>query len=291
MYKKLLKTAVAITALVGVLAAGTVSFAAEEYTVQSDDSLAKIADRFYGDATKWKAIYEANKASVKNPNLIYRGQVLIIPDLTPEEKDTVEANTATNETIPVPPSETEASTPATETEASTPAAETEDSASVADTTTALPAKNVPVGANPVYTDFTGGGYRYTFKSGKWIHCPAAMDSMSEITDAYGVTYREYYGVEGTNEAIMKSVADYIAQNPSSNFASLISQYGNQFVIVTTRGGLWDDSSDYTWFYGIMDCEPEDCVYMFIPGYSFEEGEVEAICNELFDAVSSDIYFN
>jgi len=49
------------------------------YTVVSGDSLSKIAKREYGDAQKWKAIYEANRDKISNPDLIHPGQVLTIP--------------------------------------------------------------------------------------------------------------------------------------------------------------------------------------------------------------------
>ena len=50
------------------------------YIVQSGDSLSKISRKFYGDANKWKQIYEANKDVVKNPDLIQPGWRLRIPD-------------------------------------------------------------------------------------------------------------------------------------------------------------------------------------------------------------------
>jgi nucleoid-associated protein YgaU len=53
--------------------------AARTYTVVSGDSLSKIAKREYGDASKWRAIYEANRDQIKNPDLIHPGQVLNIP--------------------------------------------------------------------------------------------------------------------------------------------------------------------------------------------------------------------
>ena len=49
------------------------------YTVVAGDCLWSIAQKTYGTGTKWGIIYEANKATVKNPNLIYIGQVLTIP--------------------------------------------------------------------------------------------------------------------------------------------------------------------------------------------------------------------
>ena len=49
------------------------------YTVVAGDTLSKIAKREYGDASKWHQIYEANKDTIKNPDLIYPGQTFKIP--------------------------------------------------------------------------------------------------------------------------------------------------------------------------------------------------------------------
>lgn len=49
------------------------------YTVQAGDSLSKIAKREYGDANKWNAIFEANRDTIRNPDLIHPGQVLTLP--------------------------------------------------------------------------------------------------------------------------------------------------------------------------------------------------------------------
>ena len=51
------------------------------YTVVKGDTLWGIAKRFYGDGSKYGAIASANSAVIKNPNLIYPGQVLTIPAL------------------------------------------------------------------------------------------------------------------------------------------------------------------------------------------------------------------
>ena len=50
------------------------------YVVVKGDSLSKIAQRYYGSAAKWPRIYEANREAIKNPDLIYPGQQLRIPD-------------------------------------------------------------------------------------------------------------------------------------------------------------------------------------------------------------------
>ena len=49
------------------------------YVVVKGDSLSKIAKREYGDAAKWRRIYEANQDIIKDPDLIYPGQTLKIP--------------------------------------------------------------------------------------------------------------------------------------------------------------------------------------------------------------------
>ena len=54
---------------------------ARYHTVVSGDWLSKIAATYYGDATKYDAIFEANKPMLKNPDEIYPGQVLRIPNL------------------------------------------------------------------------------------------------------------------------------------------------------------------------------------------------------------------
>ena len=51
------------------------------YTVKSGDSLSKIAKEFYGNAMKYPEIFEANKPMLSDPNKIYPGQVLRIPQL------------------------------------------------------------------------------------------------------------------------------------------------------------------------------------------------------------------
>ena len=50
------------------------------YTVQPGDTLSSIARRFYGNAADWQWIYDANKSVIRNPDVIYVGQVLTLPD-------------------------------------------------------------------------------------------------------------------------------------------------------------------------------------------------------------------
>ncbi len=54
--------------------------AGRSYTVAPGDCLWKIAQKYFGTGSKWDVIYQANASIIKNPSLIYVGQVLVIPD-------------------------------------------------------------------------------------------------------------------------------------------------------------------------------------------------------------------
>lgn len=51
------------------------------HTVESGDTLGKIAKHYYGDAMKYKDIFASNSDILKNPDVIHPGQELIIPNL------------------------------------------------------------------------------------------------------------------------------------------------------------------------------------------------------------------
>ena len=52
---------------------------AVSYTVLKDDTLQKIAKKFYNSYGKWVKIYDANKEKIKNPNFVKPGTILTIP--------------------------------------------------------------------------------------------------------------------------------------------------------------------------------------------------------------------
>jgi nucleoid-associated protein YgaU len=49
------------------------------HEVKSGETLSKLAQRYYGDASLYPKIFEANKDVLKDPNLIRVGQKLRIP--------------------------------------------------------------------------------------------------------------------------------------------------------------------------------------------------------------------
>ncbi len=55
--------------------------AMQTYTVQSGDTLSKIAGKMYKDPDKWKVVYDANRATLGRPENVKAGQMLIIPRL------------------------------------------------------------------------------------------------------------------------------------------------------------------------------------------------------------------
>ena len=52
------------------------------HKVKSNDNLFKISKLYYGDESKWHEIFEANRDNMSDPNSLYVGQELLIPDDT-----------------------------------------------------------------------------------------------------------------------------------------------------------------------------------------------------------------
>jgi hypothetical protein len=50
-------------------------------TAEDGGTLSGIARLFYGEATQWRRIYEANKTTIKNPDIINPGTIIMIPQL------------------------------------------------------------------------------------------------------------------------------------------------------------------------------------------------------------------
>jgi nucleoid-associated protein YgaU len=53
---------------------------ARTYTVVSGDTLWKIAERMYGNGSQYMKIFEANTDLLENPDRIFPGQKLVIPE-------------------------------------------------------------------------------------------------------------------------------------------------------------------------------------------------------------------
>jgi LysM repeat protein len=51
------------------------------YTIERGDTLSGIAKTFYDNAMKYPAIFEANREVIEDPDKIYPGQKIRIPDL------------------------------------------------------------------------------------------------------------------------------------------------------------------------------------------------------------------
>lgn len=50
------------------------------HTVESGETLGKIAKKYYGNASKYQQIFQANTNILDNPDLIHPGQELVIPN-------------------------------------------------------------------------------------------------------------------------------------------------------------------------------------------------------------------
>ncbi len=53
--------------------------ATQWHEVQPGDTLSKIAQKYYGDSSLYQQIFEANRDTLQDPNLIKVGQKLRIP--------------------------------------------------------------------------------------------------------------------------------------------------------------------------------------------------------------------
>ena len=47
--------------------------------VQPGNSLWRIARRVYGEGVRYSVIYQANREQIRNPDLIYPGQIFVVP--------------------------------------------------------------------------------------------------------------------------------------------------------------------------------------------------------------------
>lgn len=72
-------TTVKKTATVQITRPATNAPQTKTYTVKKGDTLWGITKKYYGNGAKYPTIYNANKGKIKNPNLIYVGQVFTIP--------------------------------------------------------------------------------------------------------------------------------------------------------------------------------------------------------------------
>lgn len=52
--------------------------------VEHGDTLPAIARRVYGHASRWPLIFDANRDRLDDPDLIYPGLVLLLPDPPPD---------------------------------------------------------------------------------------------------------------------------------------------------------------------------------------------------------------
>ena len=75
------------------------------YIVRPGDTLASIAQQFYGNSADWPWLYYVNESVVTNPNLIYVGEKLTIPSDPPANAASyapkhAQATTLTSSTVP-----------------------------------------------------------------------------------------------------------------------------------------------------------------------------------------------
>lgn len=60
---------------------GPGSIGARSYTIEQGDTLSAIAKRVYGRASDWQLIFQANRDTLDNPDRIFPGQVITLPEI------------------------------------------------------------------------------------------------------------------------------------------------------------------------------------------------------------------
>src|SRR5690606_41906705 len=60
---------------------GPGSIGARSYTIEQGDTLSAIAKRVYGRASDWQRIFQANRGTLDNPDRIFPGQVITLPEI------------------------------------------------------------------------------------------------------------------------------------------------------------------------------------------------------------------
>ncbi|MEM8697525.1 MAG: LysM peptidoglycan-binding domain-containing protein [Pseudomonadota bacterium] len=64
---------------------GPKRLAEREVEIERGDYLWRIAERFYGEGIRYSVIFSANSELIRDPNLIYPGQVFTVPELVDSE--------------------------------------------------------------------------------------------------------------------------------------------------------------------------------------------------------------
>ena len=94
--KRIVAVVLTVVMLVGLLAMGA---GAATHTVAPGENLSALAQKYLGDRTKWREIYNLNKDLIKDPNVIYVGQVLNVPGEEEPVAPVVEEEATTNAVV------------------------------------------------------------------------------------------------------------------------------------------------------------------------------------------------
>jgi LysM repeat protein len=195
--------------------------ASHNYTVKSGDTLSTIASAAYGQARDWQWLFHENNTKVRNPNLIYPGQVLSVP-----------ANPPANYTLPA--SELPAAPAPAAPAAAAPAASTSSSEGDGASQQAAPAQAAPVQAAPVQAAAAATTYSGTYPGGAFGQCVVARESggnaqVMNSSGHYGLyqfsasTWAAYGGSPGSfgNASVAQQnqvFANALAQGGQSNWS-------------------------------------------------------------------------
>jgi hypothetical protein len=97
----MVRSAVAILAVLILPSFAQAQQAQGTHTVVDDDTLWDLAQRYYQNPYEWRVIFEANRDSIADPNLIYPNEIFVIPGLPGSATAATTTGPTTNATTTV----------------------------------------------------------------------------------------------------------------------------------------------------------------------------------------------
>ena len=220
--------------------------AASYYTVHAGNTLSQIAGKYYHNAGDWPWLYHVNDAAIKDPNLIYAGQVLRIPADPP-------SSAVVDSYIPrhAAPAAT-ASTPATSSSATSSSAGGDDSGAGSQTVTQSASQS---GGGSSGTSGSGSGSSSGGGSGTFSGT-LSCSGLEQLWEAAGGNPADAFmaaeiamAESGGNQYALSPTDDYgyWQINASNGALATFDAFGNARAAITLSqdGTNWDPWTTYT----------------------------------------------
>lgn len=288
MNRKLVKGFIAATVMSTLLTAqGMVTHAevgAEStYTVASGDCLSSIARNVLGDEKRWKELYDLNSSSIKDPSLIYAGQILTLPQvvISTDDQSTQVTEAASEQTSQPAQVAQPTESIATKAPAQAPAAQDEEAIA-----TAL-AKDLIAKATviePLVTGYLKEMESDTVKLVGLEHRIKSEESLARkiVTKAheYGVTTQEGAGYVGDvlRYTLCSTTEDYLNMVDST-----LKKLNSEGITVKVFKNTWGGSA----YKGINTNLQADDVIVELQFHTNESFNAKEVTHELYEIIRAE----